>query len=352
MRNNRNPIIIGFFYYSFYPVKGGASVHGYNLAKELALKGYKLLKVNGEPDPYTEKKSGLWGLIYILLVSDIVFVRLDYFKKMRNFIPLVAKLFRKKVMAELNSPSDELRLFGATEMDIQKADRFMRFLSRFVDKFLVVSPPVKKYCTEILQLNNVSVIENGGEVFELEALAVSQEFQDVIEEITTSYDQVAVWAGSPNKMQEMSFIGGIGEALDATCALILITTSPIRLPESLTRRENIYVFSELGRDEVKWIIRQADIGFAFYEDYYWSRWGFYNSSLKVYEYLVNGLWVISNKEELIPIDEHIKLLNDPYEINELMRAINSNGLDFKLTRTWTKVAEEFEKQLIEVINSD
>ncbi|MEX2574913.1 MAG: hypothetical protein WD317_11475, partial [Balneolaceae bacterium] len=60
--------------------------------------------------------------------------------------------------------------------------------------------------------------------------------------------------------------------------------------------ENLVIFRDLPRDDVRFLIAEADIGLAFYDEYAWSRWGFYLSSLKIVEYLNNGLLTITNVE--------------------------------------------------------
>ena len=98
---------IGFIYYTFYPVTGGASVHGYNLAKELSKKGYKLYKINGEPDPYTNRlKHPIPGLFWIMANCDLIYIRMDYFLYLRNFVSILTLLSGKKMIVELNNPSD------------------------------------------------------------------------------------------------------------------------------------------------------------------------------------------------------------------------------------------------------
>lgn len=341
---------IGFIYYNFYPVTGGASVHGYNLAKELNRLGYELFKINGEADPHTTKLDNpVTGLIWMLRNCDLLYIRMDYFLNLRNLVILPALLFSKKVIVELNSPSDELHLFGKSKKKIRRRDKVMSYLLKKADAVVAVSEPIKQYCEEALGLGNVTVIENGGEVFEIVSKEADPLLKQNISNIKQEYEKLVVWSGSLNKMQDLDMLRQFQESIGEKSALLLIIKKENENDELNLDGDNWFLFKNLRREDVSYIISESDIGLAFYNDYPWSRWGFYNSSLKIYEFLNNGLLTITNthgteKQRRYPNFISADSISQIEQYIQDADEISSNHPK----RTWKTVAEET-SELIEKI---
>ena len=341
---------IGFIYYNFYPVTGGASVHGYNLAKELNRLGYELFKINGEADPHTTKLDNpVTGLIWMLRNCDLLYIRMDYFLNLRNLVILPALLFSKKVIVELNSPSDELHLFGKSKKKIRRRDKVMSYLLKKADAVVAVSEPIKQYCEEALGLGNVTVIENGGEVFEIVSKEADPLLKQNISNIKQEYEKLVVWSGSLNKMQDLDMLRQFQESIGEKSALLLIIKKENENDELNLDGDNWFLFKNLRREDVSYIISESDIGLAIYNDYPWSRWGFYNSSLKIYEFLNNGLLTITNthgteKQRRYPNFISADSISQIEQYIQDADEISSNHPK----RTWKTVAEET-SELIEKI---
>lgn len=354
---------IGFIYYDFFPVKGGASVHGYNLAKELTQLGYTLYKINGAEDPYTNKyKNRILGFFKILKSSDIIYLRMDYFFKLRNLSSLFSIIAGKKLIIELNSPSDELYLFGKGVRYIMCVDFIVRFILKRADAIIVVSEPIKRYCTEALSLEpeKIHVIENGGEIFhndnhsngEKNLSRRSKLLEIKIKDIKQKYDQIAVWAGSSNKMQDLKRLNEISDIQKEKTAFIIIVKEE-KGDELDFKSQNQFVFKNLSRGEVSKVILSSDIGLAFYDDYQWSRWGFYNSSLKIFEFLNNNLITITNLEgtEIQKKYPNYVVAKDKETILKVLNSDFAPKPDHSQIRTWESVGKEVSEIMQKVYNS-
>lgn len=344
---------IGFIYYTFYPVSGGASVHGYNLARELHRLGYELYKINGAADPYTNKiENPVKGIFWILKNCDVIYLRMDYFLNLRNLVSIFSHLGGKKLIVELNTPSDELHLFGRGRTYIRLADRVMSLILNHADMVITVSKPLKKYCSEALGVENVTVVENGGEIFSESKLESSESVQLKIDQIRERYSKIVVWSGSLNQMQDLSDIQKIADRIKADTAVILIVKEEANSKDILQTSENLYIFKDISRADVKYIITNSDIGLALYHDYDWSRWGFYNSSLKIFEYLNNGLLTITNTKGT-KIQRSYPNFRSVNDLNQLIETIeNDYKTAFKIEspRTWREVAQETSEIIQNIVN--
>jgi len=354
---------IGYIYYDFYPVKGGASVHGYNLAKELTKLGYKLFKINGEADPFTKKyKSRFTGFFKILKESDVIYLRMDYFFNLRNITSLFSLIAGKKLIIELNSPSDELYLFGKSIRYVLWIDSLVRFVLKRADAVIVVSDPIKKYCIDALSLNpkKVHVIENGGEVFHAddgsmdsrEQLQSSKLLDEKIEDIKSKYSQIAVWAGSSNKMQDLQWLNEISSIQKEKTAFIIIMKEEKGEMVDFGNR-NQFLFKNLSRSEVSKVILSSDFGLAFYDEYQWSRWGFYNSSLKIFEFLNNNLITVSNMEgtEIQRNYPNFLVAKDSESVLKILNSDLNLKPEKSQIRTWEVVGKEVSEIIQQVYNS-
>jgi len=354
---------IGYIYYDFYPVKGGASVHGYNLAKELTKLGYKLFKINGSADPFTKKyNSRFTGFFKILKESDVIYLRMDYFFKLRNISSLFSLIAGKKLIIELNSPSDELYLFGKSIRYVLWIDSLVQFVLKRADAVIVVSEPIKKYCIEALSLNpgKVHVIENGGEVFHSDNGPVAGKKQNQktnlldkkIEDIKSKYRQIAVWAGSSNKMQDLKWLNEISAIQKEKTAFIIIMKEE-KNEEIEFGSQNQFLFKNLSRSEVSKVILSSDFGLAFYDDYQWSRWGFYNSSLKIFEFLNNNLITLSNIEgtEIQKRYPNFLVAKDSESVLKILNSDLNLKPEKSQIRTWEIVGKEVSEIIQQVYNS-
>lgn len=328
-------------------------MHGYNLAKELSRLGYELFKINGEPEPHTTRLNNpVTGLIWMLRNCDLFYIRMDYFLNLRNLVILPALLFGKKVIVELNSPSDELHLFGKSKKQIRRRDKIMSWLLKKTGAVVAVSEPIKQYCEEALGLSNVTVIENGGEVFEEVLTEADPQLKQKISNIKQEYEKLVVWSGSLNKMQDLDMLRQFQETIGEKSALILIIKKDNEHDELTLDGENWFLFNNLSRRDVSYIIAQCDVGLAFYNEYPWSRWGFYNSSLKIYEFLNNGLLTITNtrgreRQRLYP---NFRSVDSISQIEQYIQAVDEK-ISNHSKRTWKTVAEETSELIDKIAKS-
>lgn len=344
---------IGYIYYTFYPVSGGASVHGYNLAKELAGLGYELYKINGDPDPYTRKlKNPVTGTFRILANCDLIYIRMDYFLNLRNLISLFALAGGKKIIVEINSPSDELYLFGRSRKYIGYVDRIMEKILKHADAVITVSEPLKIFCTEALNLDQVHVVENGGEIFEKSRVTASKHVKESVANIRKEYSKIVVWSGSVNEMQDLSDIQRIAESQKGRAAVILIAKKDLNEEDFPESTGNLFIFKDLARADVQYIISHSDIGLALYSDYSWSRWGFYNSSLKIFEYLNNGLLTITNTKgtETQRSYPNFRFVENTDEMIAEIEKDSPPEFEIPAPRTWRDVAEETSRIIQKVLH--
>jgi len=343
---------IGYLYYTFYPVTGGASVHGYYLARELNKAGHTLYKLNGEKDPYTKKLTpSLKGALSILRNSDVIYARADFFLYPRNLLTALALLLGKKVVLELNSPSDELKLRGKSENYIRRTDKIAAWFFKRACSVIVVSEPVKRYCKEKLGLSNIHLIENGGELFHNPRKKASAEIRKRAAEICKAYPVRVVWSGSVNRMQNLSLLEKVADADPERVALLVLARyEGVDRSEKpmIFQNKNVFSFDRLPREDVEYLISVSTAGLAFYEDYSWCRWGFYNSSLKIFEYLNNGLITLTNTsgtrvQREYPNFRHVPNSEDILKIIQDLPS-EKPGLPENI-RTWSDIGKETDRIL-------
>lgn len=343
---------IGYLYYKFYPVDGGAAIHGYYLAKELSRIGHQLFKLNGEQDPYTEKLSHpVLGFIWMLKNCDLFYVRMDFFLKPRNFLVVILLLFRKKIVVELNTPSDELILYGKSRSYIRIVDKIYSIILKRTDALIVVSSQIERYCREELGLENVTVIENGADRFKINKSILRPEIVRQVREVKEKGNKLIIWTGSTNKLQDLDLIKKIVDSIGNRTHLFLIVKEEEGFSPGLGN-DQVKLFKELERADVEFIISEADAGLALYEDYSWCRWGFYNSSLKIFEYLNNSLITISNKpgSEVQKSSDNFYYKETPEEIVKMIADLpeKNDVMDF---RSWKDVAKDTNDVIQSVVKS-
>jgi glycosyltransferase involved in cell wall biosynthesis len=337
---------IGFLYYTFYPVTGGASVHGYYLARELSKAGHTLYKLNGEQDPYTTKLTPSWlGAIRILWLSDLIYARADFFLYPRNFITALALLMGKKVILELNSPSDELKLHGKSDAYIRRVDKIAAWFFKKACGVITVSEPIRRYCEQELGLSQVYVVENGGEPFLSSEEKASKQVKERTREICNKFPVRVVWSGSVNKMQNISLLKKVADADPKRIALLILANVEGDAAEfsPVFQNDNVFTFKNLPREDVEHLVSVGTAGLAFYQDYSWCRWGFYNSSLKIFEYLNNGLITLTNTPGT-PVQRQYLNFRQVAKDEDILRIIQDlptekHGL-LKDMRTWGDAGRE------------
>lgn len=334
---------IAFFYPSHCPVTGGSSVHGYYLAKHLSEKGFILKTFPNLPDGFTQYyKRNVWNICKVILQADLIYVRI-HTEGFTKYIPFIAKMFGKKVVAEINGLPDELKLTkNYTEKKVLQIDNALRRWLKYADAIIAVSTMLKDYCTQYLQCRNVFVVENGGEQFLLNNLHVSNDFKTAIDDIYRVHKKIAIWSGTSNPWQGIDIIEKIASVSTNDVGTIIISND-LNVRYRFEPYENVYVFDNLGRDEIAYIILHASVGLALYGNHNWCRYkDYYGSSLKYYEYRANGLAVVATPSGHLAHINHKNVFVSS-SITEMYSWILHNAVrqegerDF---RSWSNVADE------------
>ncbi|MEX1211372.1 MAG: glycosyltransferase [Balneolaceae bacterium] len=349
--------VLAFLYYSYYPIRGGASLHGAQLARGLHKREYRLVKLNGEPDPWSERWPATpWHAAKLLLKAERVYARADYFLNSRNLLTALALLFGKRVVLELNSPSDELRLKGAGERRIRWTDRIAGVLLRRACRIVVVSEAVERYAREALGIDKTQIVANGGELVpppsEHREDPDTNELRETLDPFIQTYPVLALWTGTPTGLQSIDWAREMARRCPEVGIVMAVNEEP-GTEEVLASEENVCILRNRSRKEIEWLIARASIGLAFYEPMPWSRWGFYLSPLKIPEFLNSGLHVITNApgspaQRVCPGFHEVTC---PEEAAGVIRTLMSDPESLEKTpnwppvRTWDEVADETDQIL-------
>jgi len=324
--------------------KGGGAVHGYNLMKSLQSLGYQIGTLN---DATINGKNLKGSILSGILKCDLVYVRLHFNMKTNLFIRIVS-IF-KKVVVELNGPSDEILLKGSSLAEVEKIDRRLRKTLKKADHVITVSDAITQYTREILGVEHVTTINNGGERLPANSHQVTGNIESDINEIKHQFERIVIWSGTNYPWQGFKYLKELALSDQMEKVAFIIVSDDQEVLNVLKNRANVFLYNYLDRADVKYLIKQADIGCSMYGDFSLTRTGFYNSSLKFHEYMVNGLGVITS-----PYKYFERYKNDNVictdDVSDMIAFIQQFSYkDCGPQRTWEDVAEDTDKILRRIL---
>lgn len=349
-----NKLGIIFLYKKFFPIKLGSDVHGYNLAKELHNKNYNIFTAHHQSDGFTQSMRGIGTFFKALSSSKIAYLRISLkHPYVINSLGILFKLFGKKIVLEFNAPFEELRFDDFDEKVISRRKKHFKLLLKFTNGIVVVSEPLKKHLQQEYGFSNVKVIPNGGEKFanNHEQLVLSDEHI----QFNQKYPRQVIWVANFEYIQGLESVVSICNQLeDHNIGVVIVDNSDSGVLAQKINGKHIYFLRNPRRELIGYALSNAIAGFAFYDTSKYETMGmeFFNSPLKIYEYLANNLHVISNlTHQDIPVNNAELLINT----TDIDRAVSQLSTLQKLPndshyRSWADVAYETELFFNDIIN--
>lgn len=341
-----SPMRIAFVYDRFWPLSGGASIHGYNLAKNLVLLGHKIYTFKNQNDKISISfPKSPFGLLRGILKSDVLYFRMTL-SGMINWLPLLTKkILGIPVVVELNAPADEI-VNSRSTLNMQRVDNRIARQIKCADRVIVVSEEMLLYCQLYLNINNVSVVENGGELFDV---YVDNEIIINVKKKLSNFSRMAVWTVTSHTKAAWEDFYNL--AYESPSVLYCVVGRGASLPECYERLTNIISIENPSRDTLAQLIKLANIGIALYsyEDENISRVGFFGSSLKFYEYLANHIPVVcSPLGHMARSGSTNVILYDKLAVSKTIDFITSKVWTNESTRSWLDVAYETQNILFDI----
>lgn len=286
---------IGFIYFPFVRPTTGASAHGYYLAKELVKLGHTLFATD---HPGAEGIVGIVrnrrGFLRVALSSDVLYIRPSNRRSLQEAATMLRFTRRNlPVIWELNSPIEELLAFSTPDnhqqilKQIAVGKKRLQFFARHVDAAVAVSETMGHYARNVLGINNTIIVPNGADI-----AATSNTTSTFLRNLG-QYFRV-LWAGASRYPWQ-----GIEQILEAAAILrsqapdilfVLINANTIH-NESIP--DNVIVLPGTSLAGVMNYAMDADCLLAIYNDYSWCPYGFYNSPLKLFQFMATGKPVIA-----------------------------------------------------------
>lgn len=286
-----------------YPPRGGNHLHAYELVQGFHAAGHKTF-VLGDPTMPNAENVEEGRLADFLSLIDILYIRIDG-RSTRQSKVVNKSVLRSKVPVvwEINAPANEalafswlggktstrkesaLKVFRRSIHALRQQPRIIleelhrRRLARKVDAAICVSEALATYARQKLKIAKSVALPNGGpliskhEIDERRSKRKSTAFT-----ILYSGSVIYPWQG----MQYIFDVIRLAEteAPDIKFVLAVNTRTPL-LPDS----KNVEILEGLDRNGILNAVCQADVCIALHPEYTWSKWGFHNSPMKLYEYM-------------------------------------------------------------------
>ncbi|MCX5886871.1 MAG: glycosyltransferase family 4 protein [Proteobacteria bacterium] len=358
---------IGFFYLQTYPPASGYSSHGYHLIKNLVKRGHTVISCigDGNPDCVNYPRSK-WGAIQVAREADVLYIRVLCASPLERATLLkLVRPYSLPVVWEVNAPVEELRALmprnPLIEKKIARENRRRKFFSQFVDAAIGVSDVLKDYCRGYLGIKRSFSIPNGSdpELFDPEKAQ-----KTVLDKLPHLYK--VVWAGDAlNPWQGVNIIIEVARKI-AQISKDIIFIFITRDGYSFPLLENVLVLREVNNLELPHYLCGADLCSCLYNKYDWLEYGFYNSPLKLFDYMaaarpiiasdlgqisqvikdgMNGILTGNKVDEIV--DRILWFKENRQKGEEMGREARREVIQYY---NWGRVAEETEEVLEKVLN--
>jgi glycosyltransferase involved in cell wall biosynthesis len=338
---------IGYLYgFRAYPPRGGNHTHVYQLVTRFLAAGHSVATI-GEPDvPGSHGYPGTrLGIGQFLDSIEILYVRVDGNPLIRDAAKQACILkARMPIVWEINAPANEALAFswlgrkavrqGRISLIVDRirrwahAERQMpaimfeewrrRRLAKKVSVAVCVSQALCRYAKEYLGINNVETIPNGGDV--TQCLAAQNE----VTPLTREQRFKVLYCGSPiYPWQGFDIVGRVARLGEKELQNVAFVFLVNQLSEEVPNGRNVLLFEGVPYDRVCGFIKDADLCLAIHPDYGWSKWGFHNSPIKVFEYMSCGKPVLATRvgqlEQVIDDGKDGFLVD--YDVNAVIRKL-------------------------------
>ena len=283
---------IGMIYsYHKYPPKSGGDVHFYQLVKNISKLGHDVFVFywNEHPDAnvLSYSKKELLRFIYSI---DALYIRITWsyldkyilLKLMRPTLPL---------FIEVNAPYEEIERRNINKYWAKKS--FLHRFSFLINGIFVVSKNMKQYMNNYLKGKKVFVVPNGSDPDMFKGAT-----KDFIKEPLNIF-----WMGSSKyPWQGLKLIENLAKRVNRVNLLanqkikFTLLTDKKYLPDSLLSNPYFDILDEVSYLSVPNYLKEADICLCLYNiDYYKKlETGFYNSPLKLFDYMSSAKLVIGS----------------------------------------------------------
>ncbi|WP_299486060.1 glycosyltransferase [Acaryochloris sp. IP29b_bin.137] len=279
------------------PPQRGGSVHTYQLSHYLARQGHQLLALDNEQgsqfsDCFSRSLSGLRALIS---QSDLLYLRIDgrVGWEVASLVPGLVKP-GQPIIWEVNSTLDELKVLPNPMRWRDRIGLFLRaFAARSAKAALCVSAPLVEYAQDI-GIQSAELVPNGSdpEMF-TPALSDPTLFPGLENKFRV------LWAGSTNYVwHDFDLVLNCARRLEETDICFIVLGAP---PRQLSGAipTNLHFVPPVPYLEVPKYFASAHVGLSLYRTIDWTKYGFFFSPLKLFDYAASGLPVVyTNLPEL------------------------------------------------------
>lgn len=348
---------IGFIYTKYYPLSSSASIHGYQLVKGLRERGHSILSLERDGNPDTVKfPRNPRGMLALAREADVIYIRINPYL-VNDTLSLSKVLLAKgpKIVWEINAPVEEIEadyypnIPPHIEKWVQKQNRRLRFLAKFCDGSVCVSNVLKEYAIRDLDIAHSIAVPNGSDPNLFRPLPENK-LNPLHEYLKNKF--VVVWAGNASfKWQGVQIIKDVANKmhqLDKNVVFLVISNKSFYDQGDVP---NIISLSEINYLKLPAFLNLADAALCVYEPYTWCRYGFYGSSLKLFDYMSMGLPIIAS--DLGQISEILENEKDGYLTNNSVEDIVARILHLKQNPTLGKaMGDNARAKVVEHYNWD
>jgi glycosyltransferase involved in cell wall biosynthesis len=274
------------------PPQSGGSVHTYQISRYLAQTGYELLALDNEQgSQFAYRFPRSWnGLKSLMRAADVLYFRVDG-KSGWELSSLVPGLIQshKPVIWEINATLEELQVLPT---QIRLRDRFGKILrpqsAYRVNAALCVSAPLVTYARD-MGVSSANLAPNGSDP---EMFNPKLRDPKVFPGLENHFR--VVWAGSTSyrwhDFKTMVDCAAYLKSVDPEIGFAVVGNRP-NLPD-LEIPDNVVFYPPVPYLEVPKYFAAADVGLCLYKSITWSRYGFFFSPLKLFDYAASGVPVL------------------------------------------------------------
>jgi glycosyltransferase involved in cell wall biosynthesis len=348
--------------FQWYPLKGGGTVHIYQIVRQLVQRGHKIHSTFYYADAPDVKVYRQRELFQFLKNIDLLYIRIDGKFGVEKFTCLkFLKAMNLPVIWEINAPIEEMLMRGKSSGQVRFWAFKRKFLARWVDAAICVSREMQEYAQKNLGIKKVYYVPNGSDI---ELFSPQKRNVNLYPEAKNHFK--VIWAGSSYyAWQGWEIVLQVArkmQTIDPQVKFILITRSrDIKSHGGIP--ENVMVLDEKNYSELPAYLASADAGLCLYKPLTHNN-RFYFSPLKLFDYMACGLPVIATNSgqitEVVKDSENGLLVGNGIDeiIDKILLLKRHPDRAQKISRearrtieehyTWERVGRETEKILLDL----